>query len=455
MNSKKKPNVIVFLTDQQRWDTSSLHGNNMNLMPNFEKMATNGTHFYNSFTCQPVCGPARSCIQSGCYATTTGVYKNGIHYPLDKPSLASYFNEEGYKTGYIGKWHLGGTPFVIDKDKQVPVPIKYQADYQYWLGCDLLEFSSRPYDTVLFDKEGNSVKLPGYRVDALTDEAIRYIDREKDNPFFLFLSFLEPHHQNTTDSFPPPDIYKNQFDNNLFVPKDLATLKGSSPYQLGDYYGMVKRLDDCLGRIFDALKSLKIDDNTIVVFASDHANHFKTRNAEYKRSCHESSIRIPVAACGGPFTGGGKFTHLFSLVDLAPTILDACNIKVNNMEGHSAIPIINRKSDTWTDCAFIQISESQIGRAIRTNKWKYSVENNELDSKEFNCAEEYTEAFLYDLESDPNELVNLVGMDVYRGISDELKVVLLNKINEIEHYIPKIIDAKLSKAPGQRVLDYE
>jgi len=451
--NNKKPNVVVFLTDQQRWDTSSLHGNPMDLMPNFKRLADEGTHFSHSFTPQPVCGPARSCIQTGCYATTTEVYKNGIPFPKHLPSLASYFNQEGYNTGYIGKWHLGGTPFSPDRDKQIPVPKEYQGDYKYWLGCDLLEFTSREYDTRLFDKEGNEVKLPGYRVDALTDEAIRYIDREKENPFFLFLSFLEPHHQNTSDNYPPADVYKNKYDNNLYIPKDLLTLKGSSPYQLSDYYSLVKKLDDCLGRVMDAIKSLDLDDNTIILFATDHGNHFKTRNGEYKRSCHESSIRIPIAAKGGVFNNGGTFKHLFSLVDLAPTLLDACNIKQKvKMEGHSAIPLIDRKTDEWEDVAFIQISESIVARAIRTNRWKYCVEDNTLDPHENKNSSTYRESYLYDLESDPYELVNLVGMDVYRDVSDNLKETLLNKIEEIEGYRAEIINAPLINTPGQRVL---
>ncbi len=451
--NKSKPNVVVFLTDQQRWDTSSLHNNPMDLMPNFERLAKEGTHFANSFTPQPVCGPARSCIQTGCYATTTDVYINGRPFPNHLPSLASYFNEAGYNTGYIGKWHLGGTPFSSDRDKQIPVPEKYQGDYKYWLGCDLLEFTSREYDTRLFDKKGKEVKLPGYRVDALCDEAIRFIDREKANPFFLFLSFLEPHHQNTSDNYPSPDVYKNKYDNNIYIPKDLLTLRGSSPYQLSDYYSLVKKIDDSLGRVMDAIKSLNLDDNTIVLFATDHGNHFKTRNEEYKRSCHESSIRIPIAAKGGVFNNGGTFIHLFSLVDIAPTLLDACGIEQKvEMEGHSAVPIINRESTEWEDIAFVQISESIVGRAIRTNRWKYCVEDKTIDSKENKNSKNYTESFLYDLEADPYELVNLVGMDVYREVSDKLKKTLLNKIEEIEGYKPNIKNAPLISTPGQRVL---
>src|SRR3989339_1315095 len=102
---KKRANVIVFLTDQQRWDSSALYGNPLNLTPNFDRMAMNGTHFYNAFTCQPVCGPARACIQTGKYALGTGCFTNGIQLPVDEKTVAHYFNENGYETSYIGKWH--------------------------------------------------------------------------------------------------------------------------------------------------------------------------------------------------------------------------------------------------------------------------------------------------------------------------------------------------------------
>src|SRR5579862_3505811 len=103
---RAQPNIIVFFTDQQRWDTTGVHDNPLDLTPNFDRMARRGTHVYYSFTCQPVCGPARSCMQTGLYATTTGCFRNGISLPIHARTLAHYFTEAGYATGYIGKWHL-------------------------------------------------------------------------------------------------------------------------------------------------------------------------------------------------------------------------------------------------------------------------------------------------------------------------------------------------------------
>src|SRR5690606_24934638 len=194
-----RPNVIVFFSDQQRWDTTGVHGNPLKLTPNFDRMATHGTHVVHSFTCQPVCGPARSCLQTGLYATATGCYINSIPLPEDSLTLAHYFKQAGYQTGYIGKWHLAS---------QEPVPKNERGGYDYWRASNILEFTSDAYQTVVYNDDNEPVKLPGYRVDALTDEAIRYIDRNQADPFFLFVSYVEPHHQNHLDNYPAPMGYE-------------------------------------------------------------------------------------------------------------------------------------------------------------------------------------------------------------------------------------------------------
>lgn len=240
--------------------------------------------------------------------------------------------------------------------------------YQDWLAADMLEFASDAYDTRLYDTDNRQVRLPGYRVDALTDAAIRYIDAHKEDPFFLFLSFLEPHHQNSRDDYPAPEGYAAAYRDG-WIPPDLFHLRGSAAKDLWGYYGMVKRLDECLGRVLDALKSLGLSDDTVVLFTSDHGNHFKTRNDEYKRSCHDSSIRVPTAFCGPGFNGGKEIEALTSLVDLPPTILDCVDIEQTTpMSGRSVLPLVSDPTVEWPGEVFVQISESQIGRAVRTRR---------------------------------------------------------------------------------------
>ncbi len=438
--SEGQPNVIVFFTDQQRWDTTGVHGNPLGLTPNFDRMAHMGTHLSHMFTCQPVCGPARSCLQTGMYATKTGCFMNAIPLPVQTKTLGHYFKEANYHTGYIGKWHLAG---------EEPVPRHKREGYDYWLASNGLEHTSEPYHTVMYDMEDQPIKLPGYRVDAVTDAAISYINDHQEDPFFLFVSYLEPHHQNRTDDYPAPDGYQERYTSR-WTPPDLAALGGTSHQHLGGYYGMVKRLDEAFGRMLDTLKSLNLKDNTIVLFTSDHACHFKTRNSEYKRSCHEASIRIPGAFQGPGFDGGGYMGELISLIDIPPTLLDAVGIPVpENMQGRSIMPLIRGERTDWQDEVFVQISESQVGRAIRTQRWKYSVSAPDKVATVDAGSDHYIEEFLYDLEADPYELTNLIGFQSHREVSDRLKQRLSLQMVLAGETAPFIADAQ-EQPKGQR-----
>jgi arylsulfatase A-like enzyme len=446
LNEQKKPNVIVFFTDQQRWDTTGVHGNPLGLTPNFDRMAAQGTHLYNSFTPQPVCGPARSVLQTGLYATETGCWRNGIPLKSDARTLAHYFNEAGYQTGYIGKWHLAS---------QNPVPEEQRGGYQYWLGANALEAVSDSYDCILFDNDNERVKLPGYRVDAMTDAAIRYIDHHQKDPFYLFISYLEPHHQNHLDDYPAPTGYREPYTSR-WTPPDLTALGGTSAQHLGGYYGMVKRLDEALGRVMDTVASLGLEKDTIILFTSDHACHFKTRNSEYKRSCHESSIRVPTAVCGPGFNSGGQIRELVSLVDLPPTLLDAAGISVpEHMQGNSFMPLICRDNSSWPEEVFVQISEAQVGRAVRTQRWKYSVKAPDQGGTKAGGASSYTEEFLYDLQVDPYELTNLIGMESHQAVAAAMKERLVRRMLQAGEAEAEIVPAPLKKSGQRRVAEHE
>lgn len=440
-----RPNFIVFFTDQQRWDTTGVHGNPMGLTPNFDRMARSGTHCANTFTCQPVCAPARSCLQTGLYASNTGVYRNAIGLKDDARTLAHYFNDAGYETAYIGKWHLMA-------DGVGPVPEKKRGGYSRWLASNLLEDTSDAYDTVLYDEKDEGVFLPGYRVDAMTDAAIRYLAEPKDRPSFLFLSYLEPHHQNHLDDYPPPIGYRERYTGG-WIPPDLAALGGTTHQHIAGYYGMIRRLDEALGRLIDALKSLGTLDNTIILFTSDHGCHFKTRNDEYKRSGHESSLRIPCALRGPGFDGGGQVQQLVSLIDLPPTLLDAAGIPVPSyMEGASILPLLRGQNVDWQDDVFAQISESEVGRVIRTKRWKYGVAAPDKNGWDDSESDQYVEQYLYDLEFDPYEMRNLIGLPSHHGVAEVLRGRMLKRMIAIGEAAPHIEPAPICNDLGQRIV---
>lgn len=177
------PQVIVVLTDQQRWDTAGVHGNRAGVTPEFDRIAREGTLFEQAVTSNPVCAPARSALQTGRYPTSTGVFRNGLPLPENIPTLAGEFAAAGYTTGYIGKWHLAG-----DENPDGPVPPALRGGYGSWLASDRLEFTSDAYRTVVYDEDGAPVRLPGYRSDALIDAAIRFVADHHDRPYLLFVS---------------------------------------------------------------------------------------------------------------------------------------------------------------------------------------------------------------------------------------------------------------------------
>lgn len=432
------PNVVVFFTDQQRYDSTGVHGNPLGLTPNFDRLAQRGVHFANAFTCQPLCTPARACLQTGMYQARHGCFENHIPLPVDATTLAHCFRAAGYDTAYVGKWHLAGL--------HEPVPVELQGGYDYWLGANALELVSDAYDTVLYDKEGRAVRLPGYRVDALTDAAIRYIDAHRERPFFLFISYLEPHMQNHRDDYPAPDGYYERYVGR-WLPPDLAALGGSAPQHIPGYWGMVKRLDEALGRLMDALKSLGLLEETIILFTSDHGCHFKTRNHTYKRSCHDSSVRIP-AAMWGPGLQGRRIEQLVSLIDLAPTLLDAAGVPIPpQMQGRSAMPLVQGSAQPWPEEVFIQVTGPEMGRAVRTRRWKYCVVAPGKPPEEQASAERYVEGFLYDLLADPYELRNLVGYESHRQVAAVMRQRLIRRMVEAGEPEP-IIEPAPSRAAG-------
>lgn len=445
----KRPNVVVFFTDQQRWDSTGLHGNPLDLTPNFDRVAQAGTFVPHCYSCQPVCGPARSCLQTGQYATTTGVFHNGLPLNPEAVTLAKCFGQAGYQTGYIGKWHLGNKG-----DRAVARP--FRGGYDYWLAANTLEMTSDAYQTRMWDSDDQPVDLPGYRVDAVTDAAIRYLDGHKADPFFLTVSYIEPHHQNHRDDYPAPVGYAERY-HGRWTPPDLMALGGSSQRHLGGYWGMVKRLDEAYGRMLDALQSLHLLDSTIVLFITDHGCHFKTRNGEYKRSCHDSSIRLPCCLTGPGFTGGGRLPQMVSLVDLPPTLLDAAGLAVPaTMQGRSIVPLLRGGGAAdWPREVFAQISESQVARCIRTRRWKYSVHAPQAHPVKDSGSASYVEQCLYDLQADPYELNNLAGSEAHAPLCEKLRARLVARMVQAGEAAPTIEAAATTIPRGQRRVSEE
>jgi len=432
------PNILFVFSDQQRWDSVGAYGNPMDLTPNLDRLADDGVRFDRAITSQPVCGPSRACLQTGQYATTHGAYRN---VPAVDGDIALYENEHtlarelrraGYDTGYVGKWHLAGT-------QTDPVPEEKRAGYDFWRAADALEFTSRPYEGIVHDSSGDPVELAGYRVDALTEMAQSFIRRDRDDPFFLCLSYLEPHQQNDMDSFVAPDGYAQRYED-PYVPPDLRDRPGEWHSELPDYYGTIRRIDECVGRLLDELERQGIADETLVVFTSDHGCHFGTHHGEHKRTCHDSSVRVPLILDGPGVGQRSVVEEPVSLVDLPPTLLDATGVDAPaTMEGTSALPLTRGRVSDWKDSVYVQlISGAELGRAIRTERWTYSVTAPDADGLYEHVSETYVERYLYDMNADPHQRVNLAGREEYRDIADDLRDRLVARAREVEGIEPTI-----------------
>jgi arylsulfatase A-like enzyme len=440
-----KPNIILYLSDQFRWDFIGANGHNGSTRtPNLDAMASRGKNFTHAVTNQPVCAPSRSVLFTSRYATETGVWRNGLAIGHTLPTLAQELRTAGYTANLIGKWHLAPNS---EADGGGPgVKPEFRGGFlDLWEGANVIEFTSHPYEGTIWDGDGKEITYKDeYRVDFITDRAERFLRHKQEKPFFLFISQLEPHQQNDMHRPIGPHGSVERFANST-VPEDLRALPGTWQAQLPDYYGCIEAIDASVGRVCRILEEEHLADNTIFVFLSDHGCHFMTRNQEYKRSTHNSSIRVPLLIDGPGFHGAQQVPELVGLIDIAPTLLEAAGVLVPSAwKGRSLLPLLNDPSarQAWPNQQLIQISESMTGRAIRTKDWTYCVADPSGASKE-PAAATYHEYQLYDQRADPHELVNLAGRQEYRSQANELAGQLKKLLAAAGESEPEIVPAKL------------
>jgi arylsulfatase A-like enzyme len=442
-----KPNIILYMSDQFRWDFLGANGlNGSTRTPNLDTLAANGKNFNYAVTNQPVCAPARSVMLTGMYATGTGVWHNGLGMNQALPTLATELHKAGYSTNLIGKWHLapgteaagGGVGFVKPE---------WRGGFaDMFEGSNALEHTTHPYEGTIYDGDGKEITYKDeYRVDFITDRAEKFLRQQHDQPFFLFISQLEPHQQNDLDNrIIGPKGSTDRFQNS-HVPPDLRNLPGNWQQELPDYYGACEAIDASVGRVRKILDEEKLADNTIFVFLSDHGCHFMTRNQEYKRSVHNASSRIPLLIHGPGFEGTQQIAQMVGIIDIAPTLLEAAGVPAPpTMKGTSLMPLLRdeKARATWPNEHLLQISESMTGRAIRTNDWTYCVAEITGTTNQM-AAPIYQEYQLYDQRNDPYEQVNLAGRKEFRKQADELQAKLKKLLVAAGEPEPQIRPARL------------
>lgn len=424
----QRPNILFYFTDQQRWDTLGCYGQKLNVSPVLDGLAREGVLFEEAYTPQPVCGPCRALFQAGLYPTRTGCYINHVALPSNVKTLADYFTEAGYDTGYVGKWHLAseeGADY-----RTAPVPPERRGGYRgFWRAADVLEFTSHGYGGYVYDEAMRRHDFSGYRADAVTDFALEYLDRQDGRaPFFLTVSHIEPHHQNDRGHYEGPEGSRERFGG-FELPGDLAALGGNAAKEYPDYLGACRSLDDNLGRVVQKLKEKGLYENTVLVYASDHGSHFHTRNRDahlnggddYKRSCHSACLHVPLVVAGPGWRGGRRVRELVSTASLPKTLLAMAGVDVGSrMVGEDLRSVADGRLEGRRNAVFAQISESRVGRCVRTPEYLYSVYAPGKDGFQYPDSDEYADDFLYDLTRDPFELNNLAADPGTRPLREEL-----------------------------------
>lgn len=460
--SSRRPNVLMICADQFRADfVGANHENPSVKTPHLDTLATRGVNFRQCMTNQPLCSPSRASFLTSRYATETSVWKLGPELDHSLPTIATEFRKNGYTTNFMGKWHVSETNLADGKEQLgwiPPGPSRGGFD-DLWEGANVPELVSHPYEGNYWDSDGNNIGYKDeYRVDFIANRAVEFIERKHDKPWLLFLSQLEPHQQNDIDAFVPPRRYADNFSwllyrsqlephqqNDIdtfvhserpdyadpYIPEDLRNLPGNWRSRIPGYYGCVQAIDDCIGSLVAALEKTRQLDNTIIVFFSDHGCTFRTRLGEYKRSPHESSIRVPFVIAGPGFDQSAVIDEVVSLLDLTPTLLDGAGIQPHaSMRGKALKPLAQdaKAREGWDSTAYFQISQSICGRGIRTRDWCYCAFDPTVADGNAAYSKQYQDFVLYSIAGDPAEMVNLVGRPEYKDTANQLREELRKRI---------------------------
>jgi N-acetylglucosamine-6-sulfatase len=437
--SADRPNVVVILVDDLRWDEISCAGHPFVRTPGIDRIAREGTRFRNAFCTTPLCSPVRASLLTGRYAHNHGIIDNTNRSEQSHKlvTFPRHLHDSGYETGYIGKWHMG------NDDTARP-------GFSYWV-CMAGQGTS--VDPVL-NENGTRIKSTGHTTDVLNDRAVRFIRRPRTSPFCLYVahkalhpelvqyddgSISDPggsrflpasrHEQLYADA--PISRRLNVTDSLQGKPALSRLIEGLPPLSretgtdddtIRDRLRMLAAVDEGVGQIFSALEDTGQLDNTLVVFTSDHGYW----NGEHglsveRRLAYDEGVRIPLLVRYPPLIKPGGIIDDFALtIDLAPTLLEVANARADHeMDGRSLVPLLKgHRPDGWRTSFLIEYYSDTVFprihnmgyRAVRTLRHKY-IQYTHLDGMDE----------LYDLRKDPYEMKNVITDPSLRAPLEELK----------------------------------
>ena len=411
-------NVLFLFPDQMRAQAMGCMGNSDVKTPNLDRLAREGLLFRNHLANSPVCCPARAIILTGKYAHTNGMIANDLRLRESETSMAELFAEAGYRTGFVGKWHLDGGP---RQPGWIPPGARRQG-FEFWAAN---EVSHAHFDTHYFRDDPEPIPIKSFETEAWTDLGIEFLrqTREDGRPFFLTVQMGPPH-----DPYLAPESYMEMYDPGAITLRENFAGDESdrdlepNPYvatpgrkEIAAYYAMVTAVDDQIGRILAELDNLGLRENTIVIVSSDHGDMLGSHGARLKRKPWEESIRVPGIVRHPRAPAGRETDALFSHVDIAPTLLSLCGIEAPaEMQGGNLSPVILGESDAGPDAAYFQIFGPFLAggvthgwRGIRTQRHMYARTRD-------------APWVLYDLEADPFELNNLAEDPASADLREDL-----------------------------------
>jgi arylsulfatase A-like enzyme len=420
-----RPNFVIMMTDDQRFDAMSCAGNKILQTPNMDRIAAEGMRFTNMFVTNSLCAPSRATLLTGCYSHTHGVIDNTGHkIKADVPFLPDLLRAAGYEVAFCGKSHVAGAL----RDRTWDYYFGYQGQGNYL----------KP--VIAEGTTGKDERHDGWMDDVITGKAIDWLKRKREKPFCLFLFFKAPHRSWDRPprhaalykdiTIPKPALWDADFkgkpkafidaDNRIGKPKDVPSLDKF----LKDYYACLVGVDDNVGKVLAALKELKREKDTVVIYTSDNGFFAGEWQMFDKRFMHEPSIRVPLLVRYPALIKPGSVCNRMVLnIDIAPTVLGLAGAKVPAaMHGRSLVPLFENPTAEWRKDWLYEYFEFpgphsvRKNRGVRTERYKYI--------HYFEAPEEFE---LYDLEKDPEERHNLYGKKEY----DEVLKTLQKRLDEL------------------------
>jgi arylsulfatase A-like enzyme len=353
----KQPNLLFILCDEWRAQATGYNGDTNITAPVLDRFAKESISFDNAVSGCAVCCPARASIMTGQYPLTNGVFINDVELKPHSPTLAEAFTRAGYRTGYIGKWHLYGSPDGNYGRRLAPVPADKHLGFDYWKACEC----SHDYNHSLYYEGSDPTPRywPGYDAFSQTDDACRFIEThcKASEPFLLFLSLGPPHFPLNT----APEQYRAMYRTRALElrPNVPDTKRVEAETSLRGYYAHIAALDTCFERLLGALEQLNIAEDTIVVFASDHGDMMLSQGLTTKLYPWDESVRIPFLLRYPRQLGrrGRRLKTPLNMPDIMPTLLSIAGLKIpEGVQGTDLSPIAKaRHTDEANAAAFINL----------------------------------------------------------------------------------------------------